>query len=277
MRSPLRYFGGKGGMYQEILQFFPSFDHYNMYIEPFGGAASILFQKEPTSIEIYNDLEENVYSFFKVLSDKKMFQEFKEKCDLSLYSAQLRREYKEDLKRDDLGSVDRAYKYFYINRTSVNGVGGFGCATNVVRRKMSKSVSDFLSSIDGLYDTHNRLSKVIIEHRDAFELIKKYDLDKTLFYLDPPYHHSTRTGARYKVDMNNDKQKKFIDLLLSLKKACVLLSGYDCREYEKLTDNGWEKIEFEVNTQDGNRKSKKKMEAVWRNYGHSTENNNLFL
>ena len=50
MKSLIKYFGGKGGIYNELFQFFPSQDTYDTYIEPFGGAASILFQKEPTPI-----------------------------------------------------------------------------------------------------------------------------------------------------------------------------------------------------------------------------------
>jgi hypothetical protein len=52
------------------------------------------------------------------------------------------------------------------------------------------------------------------------------------------------------------------------------LSGYDCKEYERLTNNGWEKINFDVKTQDGNRKAKTKTEVLWKNYstGSSQEN-----
>jgi DNA adenine methylase len=64
MFSPIKYFGGKGGMYNDILPYFPNHEDYQTYIEPFGGGASLLFRKEPSSVEIYNDLEQNVYSFF---------------------------------------------------------------------------------------------------------------------------------------------------------------------------------------------------------------------
>jgi len=266
MKSPIRYFGGKGGMFQSIMGFFPPKESYKTYIEPFGGAASVLFQKERSPIEIYNDLEKNVYAFFQVLSDKKMFKEFKEKCDLPFYSEDLRKEYKQDLKKDDLSFVDRAYKYFYVNRTSINGVGGFGCSVEFIRRNMSKSVSDFLSSVDKLPEVHNRLSGVVIMNRDAVELIKKYDRKDVFFYLDPPYHQSTRTTTRYAQDMSDDDQKNLIDVLINIKHADVLLSGYDCKLYNTLCKNGWEKIDFNVKTQDGNRNSKTKTESLWRNY-----------
>ncbi|GAG89755.1 unnamed protein product, partial [marine sediment metagenome] len=178
-------------------------------------------------------------------------------------------EYKNSLKRDKLSLEDRAYKYFFVNRTSVNGVGGFGCATGVVRRNMSKSVSDFLASIDNLPEIHQRLSRVIIENRDAIELIEKYDRDKVFFYLDPPYHHSTRTQTRYVVDMSAEQQEALIDCLLNIKKAKVLLSGYNCKNYDALCKKEWKRIDFKVKTQDGNRKGKIKIESLWLNYSFS--------
>lgn len=263
--SPIRYFGGKGnGMAQKILEFAPPRADYNNYIEVFGGGGSVLFAKERFGVEIYNDLEKNVYSLFKVLSDKTLFQQFKEKCDLAIYSKDLRADYKKDLKKD-LDIVERAYKYFYVNRCSVNGVGGFSVAT-CIRRNMSKSVSDFLSTIDGLLEIHDRLSSVIVENSDGIELIKKWDREKTFLYLDPPYHQDTRKEARYVVDMGNEQQEVLIDTLLSIKKAMILISGYDCPLYNKLVKNGWEKIEIKVKTQDGNRQPKDKTEVLWRNY-----------
>ena len=104
MLSAIKYFGGKGTMFNEIIKYFPPKETYSVFIEGCGGSGSILLQKEPTPVEIYNDLEQNVYSLFKVLADKKLFQEFKEKCDLLLYSKDIREEYKEDLKKDNLSS-----------------------------------------------------------------------------------------------------------------------------------------------------------------------------
>jgi DNA adenine methylase len=272
MNSVVRYFGGKGNGLKEIIYgHFPEKSSYHSYIEVFGGGASLLFHKEPFGIEMYNDLEQNVYSLFKVLSDRSLFPKFKEMCDLSLYSRQLRDEYKQDLKREDIDIVERAYKYFYVNRSSINSIGGFSVSTECIRRNMSKSVSDFLSTIDGLRELHNRLSRVIIENMDGIELIKKYDRMGTFMYLDPPYHHITRGITRYKVDMSNEQQKELISTLIDLKHTKILLSGYDCKEYERLTKNGWKKLKFDVKTQDGNRNPKTKTEVLWKNY---TDKNN---
>lgn len=266
MRSPIKYFGGKGGFGNDIYAMFPHKSRYESYIEPFGGGASMLFIKEPFGCEIYNDLEENVYSLFKVLKDKKLFKKFKEECDLAIYSRKLRSDYINDLKTDDLDIVERAYKFFYVNRTSRNGIGGFSVTANYIRRNMSKSVSDFLSCIDRMPEVHDRLSRVIVENQDGIALMKKFDRKKTFIYADPPYHHDTRTETRYKVDMDDEMQVKFIDTVLGLKNAMVLISGYDCKEYKRLVENGWNKVDMTVHTTGGDHKSKDKVESLWFNY-----------
>jgi DNA adenine methylase len=274
LKSIIRYFGGKGnGLNKIIHDNFPPKSSYDIYVEAFGGGANVLLFKEQFGVEIYNDLEQNVYSLFKVISDKSLFSKFKVLCDLAIYSHQLRDEYREDLKKDNIDIVERAFKYFYVNRCSVNGVGGFSIAT-CIRRNMSKSVSDFLSTIDGLQQLHNRLSSAIIENTDGIGLIKKFDRDRVFMYLDPPYSWSVRGSARYKVDMTNEQQKELVDVLLNIKKAKILLSGYDCNEYKTLTDNGWNKIKFDVKTQDGNRKPKIKTEVLWMNYIVNNDNVN---
>lgn len=269
MKSPIKYFGGKGGCLGiKILNYFPDKSQYNIYIEPFGGGANLLFLKEPYNTEIYNDLEGNVYSLFKVLTDRLFFKEFKRLCDLSIYSRRLRNEYISDLEKDNLDIVQRAYKYFYINRTSINGIGGFSVTAHFIRRNMSKSTSDFLSSIDKLDIVYNRLSSVIIENMDGLELIKRYDQEKVFIYADPPYHHNVRSITRYKVDMNDRQQGELIDVLLSLKKAKVLLSGYDCAEYSQLEKSGWNKyILDETSLVD-----KISKEVLWSNYSLSDSN-----
>jgi len=265
LRAPIKMFGGKGTMFNEILNYFPNSDEYTTYTEPFGGSFSIGLKIDPMPpIQIYNDLEQNVYSLYKVLSDPIMFTEFKEKCDVVFYLEDLRSEFKESLKYDELSIIDRAFKFFYVNRTSHNGVGGFSKNT-YIRRNMSKSISDFLSSIDRLPEIHDRLSKVIVTNTDGIELIKKYDDPKVFIYADPPYEQSTRTSTRYKVDMDRDGHIRFLDAVIN-NKSKILISGYDCELYNVLEKNGFTKVNFEVKTVSGNFTPKTKIEYLYLNY-----------
>jgi DNA adenine methylase len=130
---------------------------------------------------------------------------------------------------------------------------------------MSKAISDYLSSIDRLPELHDRLSKVIISNTDGVSLIKKYNNPNTLIYCDPPYEQSTRTDARYKVDMDREGHISFLDSVIK-SKSKILISGYDCDLYDRLTENGFTKVKFEVKTMDGNFNKKTNTETLWRNY-----------
>jgi DNA adenine methylase len=262
MNAPVRYYGSKGGFYNKIIEFFPT-DGYDTYIEPFAGTFIVGLKKPITKIEVYNDMEKNVYSLYKVISDKELFQQFKEKCDLVFYSEDIRKEFKEELKKE-LSIVDRAFYFFYVNRTSHNGIGGFSMNTHV-RRGMSKAVSDFLSAIDRLPELHDRLSKVIVTNTDGIRLIEKYNSPTTLIYCDPPYEQSTRTGARYNVDMDREGHVNFLNSVIN-SKSKILISGYDCELYDTLIENGFTKHQFDVKTIDGNFEKKTKVETVWKNY-----------
>jgi DNA adenine methylase len=256
MKSPIKYYGGKSYMTKIILSHFPK--DYDIYVEGFGGGASVLFEKPQKGTEIYNDLGENVYSLFKVLSDKDMFERMKHRLDLTLYSNQIREEYKELLK-GNLSIEDRAYYFIYTNKSSFNGVGGFS-TTLCVRRNMAKSCSDYLSMIDRLPEIHNRLSSVIIEHRDIMDLLKKYDAPNVFFYLDPPYVKSTRSSSTtYEVEMSDEEHKEMLNFLLTCKSK-VLISGYNHPIYDCL--NGvYERVDFYSPNSNSDR-----LESLWKNY-----------
>lgn len=264
MKSPIKYFGGKGVMANKILQYFPNDYRTLTYVEPFCGSAALLFHKEPSPIEIINDLNQNVHALFLVLINPKYFIDFKTKCDLTLYTEDLRSQYRQDLKKE-LPIVERAYKFFIVNRTSRNGIGGFS-VSQTIRRNMSKSVSDYLSAIDGLFQVHDRLSKVIIHNRDALELIKKWDRDDCFLYLDPPYALETRSSGGYDIDMNDKDQNNLLDILINVKNAKILVSGYKCARYEVLEKHGYVRVDFAVHSHTGTYKSIKRTESLWYNY-----------
>ena len=262
MNPAVKYYGGKYFMRDIIKGYFP--ESYTTYVEGFGGSASVLLSIPITGtvVEVYNDLGQDIYSLYKVVSDTDTFKRLKQRMDLTPYSYQLWKEYSESLKTNpNLDIEERAYMYLYVNRTSFNGVGSFSVQSHLIRRGMSKSTSDYLAAIERLPEIHDRLSGVIIENRDINKIIEKYDSETTFFYLDPPYVKETRrSGQAYAVEMSNDDHTQMLNRILQ-SKGMFLISGYDHPLYDVLTDNGYRKETFQSPNSGSSA-----TETLWFNY-----------
>ncbi len=255
-----RSFGGKGTMLKHILPLLPK---SKLFMEPYGGSGAVLFSREPSEIEIFNDLNSNIVALMTVLQKPELFSIFQNRVSSTYYSREASNNAKDKLKTSNLSILDRAFYFFYVNRTRRSGgEGGFQVST-VVRRGMAKNISDWLSVVDRLPEFHERIQNVTFENTDAITLIQRYDRPGSVYYLDPPYHWSTRTEARYAVDMDDAQQEYLVDVLLEIKHAKILLSGYDNSEYERLP---WTKEQFNVKTVTGTNQRKDKTETLWRNY-----------
>jgi DNA adenine methylase len=264
MKAPIRYFGGKGGMLTPLLSYFPDPSLYDTYVDAYGGAGTVLLAKPLTKVEIFNDLNRNVYTLFKVLVDPTLFDEFRRRAELALYDESTSQEYRQALRSDALSEADRAFYFWYVARTKRAGGGGGFIVNPTVRRRMSKSTSDFLASVEGLLSLHERLSSVVVRNCDALDLIKRCDYPRTFIYLDPPYVQSTRTETRYETDADDMHHEHLIAVLNDIRRAYVVLSGYDHTVYDGL--HGYHKHQFQVNTVTSTNVPKVKTETVWCNF-----------
>ena len=67
IRPPVKWHGGKYYLAKRIISQFPE---HRIYLEPFGGAASVLLNKPPVEVEAYNDLDLTVSRLFRILQKK---------------------------------------------------------------------------------------------------------------------------------------------------------------------------------------------------------------
>lgn len=94
----------------------------------------------------------------------------------------------------------------------------------------------FLNYLDMM---HSRLSNVVILNKDFREVISEYDSCDTFFYLDPPYHPSTRTDrTKYEYELTEQDHDDLVNIVSRLK-GKVLVSCYDCDVYKSLLDVGF--------------------------------------
>ena len=116
---------------------------------------------------------------------------------------------------------------------------------------------------DHLYLIAERLRGVFIENMEALELISRYDNDKALFYLDPPYPMSTRSTSwrksAYSCEMSDDQHIELAELARSLE-GFVVLSSYNCEMYNDLYHD-WQRFELKVRTNSAS----SAVEILWLN------------
>jgi len=234
-------FGGKGNMVDKIVPILEAIPH-TCYCEPFGGAAAILLNKRPVKLETYNDLNSGLVDFFRVLTDPELFQQFYRRVELLPYSRELYNEAR-DTWEEEKDLIKRVALWFVVARQSFSGRFGAGWGSTV--RGMATSCSAWLSGIERLPETSNRLRRVQIEHADWRTILERYDTPETLFYCDPPYLLETRSNKRYKHELSAQDHEDFIARVLELEGYCAI-SGYNNPLYSRLDDAGWMRRDWET-------------------------------
>jgi len=259
-----------------VAKLLPLIPKHKIYVEPFGGGANLLIAKEPSLVEVYNDLDEGLVNFFRVLRDKDKFQKFYEQIVLTPYS---RKEfyYCRETWQSETDDVMRAVKWFVMARQSFSGdiYGGWSYSIEQSARGMSSAVSKWLNTIEMLPEICERLLRVQIECNDFRKVMETYDTPETFFYLDPPYVPDTRRAGQYRCEMSIDDHKDLVNILLKIN-GKAMLSGYDNEIYKPLEIAGWQKLSFEVvssaagKTRNSNlqgkgsaKKYQKRIECVW--------------
>ncbi len=265
IRPPVKWHGGKHYLAPWIIEHFPEGYESMTYVEPFGGAASVLLNKEPSLVEVYNDIDKGLYRLFWAI------RHFPDelRCVLSAtpYSEEGFHAIKDATLTDEVhGAAD-----FYVKcRQSFGGQGvSFSTTKHRVRRGMADVVSGWLSSIDeNLPLVIERLRTVQILNRDALKVIQDWDSPDTLFYLDPPYMPETRESKDvYVHEMTSSQHVDLIALLETLKGEFVL-SGYNNPFYaSRGRHNSWRCFMKEISNHAAGGKMKRTMtECLWTKY-----------
>lgn len=240
MRPLFGWFGGKGHMYQHIIKHFP--DHI-CFVDVFGGAGSIILNKTPAAIEVFNDIDSGLVNLFRILRDKENFRELVRLCELTPYSREEFYNFRENwMNQED--NLLKAHMWLCVARWSFSGEFGAGWShsTNTSERsKDAYQVTKWLSAIENLDKVHQRLSVVQIENLSWEKILPKYDNETTLFYLDPPYF---QIDYGYEYKMGEEDHENLISEILKLKGKCVI-SGYESKLYNILEKFGWYTFTFE--------------------------------
>ncbi len=244
--------GGKRSLVDAILSKFPH--DYGRYIEVFGGGGAILFAKPITKFEIYNDFNNNLTNLFNVVKHKPLqflkelnlfpfnsrydFEALLNHLNYDIYGDEY---YKEELEvgeqyltppqleevkriyetRSENLDVKRAVIFFKIIKYSyASGCKSFSCQPQNIRK-----------TFQDIERCSRRLQNVLVENKDFEDLIKQYDRDDALFYLDPPYWSTE--GVYSNINFDRETHERLRNTLVNIK-GRFILSYNDCPEIREL-------------------------------------------
>ncbi len=227
LNSPIKWVGGKSRLRKHIIPLIPS---HTCYVEPFAGAAWVLFGKPPSPVEVLNDRDQDLITFFRVVKEQP--EALIVSFDWELVS---RAEFDRlaDIDTQTLGDVERAHRFYYLI------MAGWGGELNYPRFQTSISDGGHGNRLIGALETlrerldpvHKRLRTVIIENLDWRTCIDRYDRPGTVMYLDPPYPGN---GCNYAHNMRDWQDHQALADRLAHTQCQWILSSYDLPQVREM-------------------------------------------
>lgn len=217
---PFRWPGGKFYAIKQLRLFWENHDHTE-YREPFFGGGSVFFAKEKVSHNWINDVDKNLINTLLILQNQdtrlqlaKMFIE--EEATIEQYQI-----IKNMTPSNDL---ERAYQYYYLNRTSYSGKmknPSWG-----YRPKRSLPPHRWHERI---LPCGKKLEDVKITALDFSEVMLANSPNKVLMFLDPPYFNA----QQYVHSFNKDDHIRLANVCKQTQHD-FFLTYDDCPEIREL-------------------------------------------
>jgi len=261
----------------------PHFPQHTKYVEVFFGGGAVFFKKEPSPVEVINDIDGDVHNLYFVLRHQELFSRFKRLAEATLHCRGTFNSCRQVVDtpfqaHTDEERVNRAWMFFVRCRQAYSGKPreSWRYDHRGSARGMGKTTADWWSAVKRLPHIHARLRTTTVENDDFESLIKRHDRPESFFYLDPPYVTATRTHKKeYRHEMTDDDHRRLVKTLLRIK-GMAALSGYAERTaggehglYRPLEDAGWHRASFDVSchsaTPDADTgKKPTRTEVLWR-------------
>ena len=189
------YVGGKWRLAPQIIRLLPP---HRLFVELFGGSAAVTLAKPRSTIEVLNDIDEDVVNFFTVLRESDLRAQL---CDRLHYTPFSRAQFEACVDMPPPADrVLRAWRFYVLARQQFGGFrpanygrGFTGSTRGRWRTEPGKTrppggcAGTFHRQIGLLGEIAERLRDVHIECRDFAEIIDQWDRPDACFYVDAPY------------------------------------------------------------------------------------------
>jgi DNA adenine methylase len=238
VKTPLAWFGGKA---HAVAWYLPYLPPHHTYVEVFGGMAAVLFAKAPAPVEVYNDVDAGLVTFFRVLRDPEQCRQLETRLALTPYSRAEHAWSRATWQHVD-DPIERAARWVVQLRQAfsavADGTSGWSFCVTETARGMAKAVARWHATLDALLPCGARLVQVQIECADWRQILATYDTPQTLFFCDPPYLPATRRQGGYVQELTADDHRELLARLQQVA-GMVLLCGYPHPSYAVLEAAGW--------------------------------------
>lgn len=175
--------GGKRRLLKHLLPLIPK---HACYVEAFGGGGAMLFGKEPSKVEVFNDINGELVNLMRQVKfhSPEMLRELS-------FVPNSRELFKLFLGQPGLTEIQRAARFLLINRWSFGGqMNSYGTTKVSGGGGGNTRQSGIHENIEAVCV---RLDRVNIENEDWRKLIHRYDAAETFFFFDPPYTECSKT------------------------------------------------------------------------------------
>ncbi|ARS91398.1 DNA adenine methylase [Natrarchaeobaculum aegyptiacum] len=187
MISAFPYIGGKTRLARWVIRHLPP---HTAYVEPFGGSAAVLLNKPRSDVEIFNDLDSDVVTFFRVARERP--EELAEWCRYVPFSEQLHDEWADEFFAGERPNdeIEHAGKWLFLRYSQYAGKvsrkSGFK-RESPHDDKGSRNARNWVNAPERIEEVADRFRGVSVVNEDFAAVVERYDSPETVFYLDPPY------------------------------------------------------------------------------------------
>lgn len=206
LNPPVCRVGGKSKLRKTILGMIPE---HVCYIELFFGAGWVYFGKEPSKIEVVNDIDKELINLFRTI--KYHAPEIDRLLEYEFSGRDIFEEYK-NCTLEYMTEIHRAIRFLYLITQSFGGKGnnyGYGTTTRPGQQIFYN---------DMLLKLRDRLKNTYVENLSFEKIIDKYDREHSFFFCDPPYIETCGYGNKF----NKDEHRLLADKLKELKGKFLL-------------------------------------------------------
>ncbi|MBR2894968.1 MAG: DNA adenine methylase [Oscillospiraceae bacterium] len=214
-RPFIPWIGNKEKLIPYINEVFPH--NVSEYVEPFGGSGAYILSMPTSSkrLDVYNDFNSDLVNLFRCAKEKSNdllrelgFLPFQSREEFKLYKDFVAR--KESYFKNIDEEIALLYDRICFTEEQCNELlplferrktlFDVQCAADYFKRAWgsyngtttSFGIKPLEMPLDRLEDAVERLGHIVLEHKDAIDLIRERDSPTTVFYCDPPYFEAEK-------------------------------------------------------------------------------------